>query len=354
MSGSSLDGLDICYAELDENGGKWSYDIKATACISYDTKLVKRLSNANTLSAQDYLLLDVEYGRYIAEKINIFINENNLHHKAQLIASHGHTVFHNPQMGITTQIGNGATIAALTGINVVSDLRIMDVALGGQGAPIVPIGEKLLLGHYHYFLNIGGIANITINTNEQLQAFDICPANRVLNLLANEINIPFDDDGKIAATGKVNEYLFEELNQLEYYHLSAPKSLSNSFGTDIIYPIIKQSGVNTADALATYAEHIAFQLKQSISFYKNDTNDNQTLLVSGGGAFNQFLIQRLKYYLNPLSVNLVIPDGTLINFKEALIMGLIGVLRWREENNVLHSISGASRSSIGGALWIGN
>ena len=353
MSGSSLDGLDICYAELNENGGQWNYDIKAASCVPYEADWIKRLANASILSAQDYLLLDVKYGRYIAEKINIFIDENKLHHQVQLIASHGHTVFHNPENGITSQIGNGATIAALTEINVVSDLRIIDVALGGQGAPIVPIGEKLLLGNHSYFLNIGGIANITINTDDQFSAYDICPANRVLNLLANEKGFQYDDAGKIAATGTVNTDLFKQLNELKYYHLSAPKSLSNIFGTDIIYPLIKQSGINITDALATYVEHIAFQVKQSIIFSKKDINDNQTIMVSGGGAFNQFLIERLKYYLNPLSVDLVIPNDTLINFKEALIMGLIGVLRWREENNVLHSITGALRSSIGGALWIG-
>ena len=232
MSGSSLDGLDIVYTELEETGGNWSYQIKAAACMEYSDELVNKLTAATDLNAYDYLLLHSAYGKFIAEKVNDFIDENDLHHKVQLIASHGHTIFHAPRFRMTSQLGDGATIAALTGINVVNDLRIMDVALGGQGAPIVPVGEKLLLREYNYFLNLGGIANISANllsTSKTYIAFDICPANRVLNMVANKEGKPYDDKGSIARTGSVNASLLTELNNLDYYKQPYPKSLANYF-----------------------------------------------------------------------------------------------------------------------------
>src|ERR1700709_579889 len=184
MSGSSLDGLDICYVEFDEIGGKWSYEIKASTCVEYEKEWVEKLSNAIRLSALDYMRLDAEYGHYIGKKVSGFIESNNLQHRVQLIASHGHTTFHEPANFMTGQIGDGAAIAAETGINVVRDLRAMDIALGGQGAPIVPIGEKLLFDEYQLLLNLGGIANISLNNANEPVAFDICPTNRVLNMLA--------------------------------------------------------------------------------------------------------------------------------------------------------------------------
>ena len=256
---------------------------------------------------------------------------------------------------MTGQIGDGAAIAATTGLNVVSDLRAMDVALGGQGAPIVPIGEKLLLGNHQYFLNLGGIANISANLPGNYVAFDVCPANRVLNMLVQEMGHDYDEGGAIAATGIVNEQLLEHLNRLDFYAAPYPKSLANDFGTDVVFPLIKAAGLSVPDALRTCVEHVAVQIKKAVELLADGQEQvsGSSMLVCGGGTLNDFQIERLRGVLAPLNIEVVVPDKTLIEFKEALIMALIGVLRWREENNVLHTVTGASRSSIGGAVWVG-
>lgn len=350
MSGSSLDGLDLAFAEFTEQAGQWTYELKETACYGYSPEWTDKLSNATRLSALDYQLLHTDYGHYLGAQVNRFIEEKGLHFQAALIASHGHTSFHIPARKMTAQLGEGAAIAAVTGLPVVSDLRAMDVALGGQGAPIVPVGEKLLFPSYDFFLNIGGIANISVNAANYL-AFDICPANRVLNLLANQAGQAFDRDGALAAAGNINTDLLETLNALPYYQQAAPKSLANDFGTDIVYPIIQQSGCDTADALRTYTEHIAVQVLQSLQHLSLEKT--QRLMVTGGGALNHFLVDLLGTKLEPTGIAVVVPDEKLVNYKEALVMAFIGVLRWRQEDNVFASVTGASRNSIGGALWIG-
>ncbi len=354
MSGSSLDGLDIVFAEFHENGGKWGYEIVKADCLPYSAEWITRLKSAISLHALDYQLLHTDYGHYLGQQVNRFIEENELQYKVALIASHGHTTFHIPGKKMTAQLGDGAAIAAETQLPVVSDLRALDIAFGGQGAPIVPIGEKLLLGNYDYFLNLGGIANVSINTDPYI-AFDICPANRVLNMLANETGKEYDKSGEMASQGKVNDRLLEKLNRLDYYKEPYPKSLANDFGTDVIYPIIKGSGIAINDALRTFVEHITLQIKNTIADLKNrqPATGNEQLLATGGGAFNIFLVEQLKDKLGELDVEVIVPDAKLVNYKEALIMALIGVLRWREEYNVIASVTGAARASIGGALWMG-
>ena len=353
MSGSSLDGLDIVFAEFNENAGKWEYEIKVADCYPYTEEWTKKLKNAINLDALSYQLLHTEYGHYLGMQVNKFIQDNNLQYQVALIASHGHTTFHVPSKMMTAQLGDGAAIAAETQLPVVTDLRALDVALGGQGAPIVPVGEKLLFDGFDFFLNIGGIANISHNAEKYI-AFDICPANRVLNMLANEEGKEFDEDGKTAASGNVNTELLEKLNSLEYYKKPFPKSLANEFGTDVIYPMIRDSGCGIGDGLRTYVEHIAIQIKNSITSIDSrlPTPDSR-LLATGGGAFNRFLIERLREHLKELNIEVVIPDNNLVKYKEALIMALIAILRWRQEYNVLSTVTGASRDSIGGALWNG-
>jgi anhydro-N-acetylmuramic acid kinase len=347
MSGSSLDGLDIAFVEFQEQGGKWSFEIKEVDCYAYAEEWKNRLQNAIHLPASDYQLLHTAYGHYIGEKVNAFIKEKNIEYKVSLVASHGHTTFHIPAQKMTAQLGDGAAIAAVTGLPVVSDLRAMDVALGGQGAPIVPMGEKMLLGEYDYFLNLGGIANISFN-KEAYTAFDICPANRVLNMLMNEVGKEYDEGGQMAATGSINNELLNNLNQLAFYDLPFPKSLANDFGTDVVYPIIKSANISIADALRTYTEHIALQIYNTLK-----ASNSGQVFVTGGGAHNKFLIERCSHLLSEKNISIVVPDAMLINNKEALIMAFLGVLRWREENTILSSVTGASRSSIGGALWMG-
>ena len=356
MSGSSLDGLDIAFVELQESSGKWNFELKHADCYAYSEEWMEKLTKARNLSALDYQLLHTEYGHYCGELINIFIEKNNLQYKVQLIASHGHTTFHVPDEKMTAQLGCGAAIAATTGINVVSDLRAMDVALAGQGAPIVPIGEKLLLGEYLFFLNLGGIANISLNLPGRHIGFDVCPSNRVLNMLARRAGRQFDDEGRLAEKGKVNKGLLDILNGLEYYGLPYPKSLSNDFGTHVIFPLIDKINGTNEDDLRTYVEHVCQKITEAAEMLQKDfsVNENeQKMLVTGGGARNSFMVKRLSEMLASKGITLEIPSSDLADYKEAIIMGLIGVLRWREENNTLASVTGASRDSIGGAVWIG-
>src|SRR5688572_4993680 len=371
MSGSSLDGLDIVFAEIEENGGKWTYEILQADCYPYPAEWVMKLKEAISLPAINYQLLHAEYGHYLGKQVNRFIRENHLEYKVSLVASHGHTTFHLPSKKMTAQLGDGAAIAATTQLPVVSDLRSMDIAFGGEGAPIVPIGEKLLLGDYDYFLNIGGIANIAApgQPPEGGWGFDVCAANRVLNMLAAETGKEYDDEGKMAANGNMDQRLMQQLNSLDYYGQPYPKSLANDFGTDTVYPLVKKSGCSIDDALRTYTEHIALQIKNAIisvyNFKPRTSNlepqtsnlqpptSNLKLLCTGGGAFNTFLVERLRDQLKELNIEVIIPEEKLIKYKEALIMALIGVLRWREETNVLASVTGAKRDSIGGAVWIG-
>lgn len=352
MSGSSLDGLDIVFTELHETGGKWTYEIIQADCYSYSDEWVDKLKTATSLHALDYQLLHTEYGHYLGEQVNRFIESHGLQYKVALIASHGHTTFHIPAKKLTAQLGDGAAIAAVTQLPVVTDLRSMDVAFGGQGAPIVPVGEKLLLPAYNSFLNIGGIANISFNAKQYI-GFDICAANRVLNMLAADAGKEYDEGGQMAASGTINEHLLNALNALPYYLQQHPKSLANDFGTDTVYPLIINAAINNNDALATYTEHIAMQIKNAISVHADSFTGEKQMLVTGGGAFNTFLIERIKAHVKEFNCAIIIPEEKLVKYKEALIMALIGVLRWREETNVLSSVTGARRDSVGGAMWMG-
>jgi anhydro-N-acetylmuramic acid kinase len=355
MSGSSLDGLDIVFAELHENAGRWSFEILAADCYEYEPHWKTRLQEAVSMNALDYQLLHTAYGHYLGQQVNHFIEDNNLHFRIGLISSHGHTTFHVPQQRMTAQLGDGAAIAAETKLPVVSDLRALDVAFGGQGAPIVPIGEKLLFPEYPLFLNLGGIANISFHVPGKYVAFDVCPANRVLNLLSGLAGQEYDEGGQMAAAGQVHAGLLLQLNELPYYTQSYPKSLANNFGTDEVFPLVQSFGLSHQDGLRTYTEHIVQQVKKAASLMELTQIDGtpHKLLVTGGGAFNTFLIQRLSEELGSLGIEVVVPEPKIVKYKEALIMALIGVLRWRQEYTVISSVTGAERDSIGGAVWIG-
>lgn len=356
MSGSSLDGLDIAYVHFQETGGKWTMAIQQTACYPYPDEWVGRLQQATQLPALDYQLLHTDYGHYLGKAVNRFIQEHDLDHKVDMVASHGHTSFHLPLRGMTHQLGDGAAIAAETGLPVISDLRALDTAFGGQGAPIVPIGEKLLLSDYGVLLNIGGIANLSFRSGERYYGFDVCPANRVLNLLVQPLGLSMDAGGKLAARGTLNQDLLTALDQLDYYGLPYPKSLANDFGTDLVFPLITDYGLSVEDALHSFCEHIARRVAQDLDLIAEREGlvlAGQQLLVTGGGALNDWLVSRLTALLQLHGIAVIVPDHQLVNFKEAVIMALIGVLRWREESNVLSSVTGARRDSIGGALWLG-
>lgn len=351
MSGSSLDGLDIVYTLLEETRGNWKFDIIEAEVVSYSSDLTKELAGAQQLSVPDFLRLHTRYGRYLGEQVNGFIQKHGFDHKVDFIASHGHTVFHDPVRHTSVQLGDGATIAAITGLPVISDLRSVDVALGGQGAPIVPIGDKLLFGDFDYWLNLGGIANLTARAGEELHAFDVCPANQILNILAERAGKAFDENGQLARSGSVLPDVLEQLAAQDYYAQPAPKSLSNEAARALALPFVSDTAYDTRDLLRTVTEHIASQIAAHAARYPHE-KEGAKMLATGGGALNNFLIERLQELLEPQCINLVVPYEQVTQFKEALVMALIGALRWREEANTLSCVTGSSRDSIGGALWI--
>jgi anhydro-N-acetylmuramic acid kinase len=352
MSGSSLDGLDIAYVHFTETAGNWQFSLVKSACIPYSPEWKTKLSTLHSLSASDYLLLHTAYGHYLGALVNIFLEEKQLAYQVQLIVSHGHTAFHMPDHRMTAQLGDGAAIAAVTGIRTITDLRSVDIALGGQGAPIVPIGEKLLLPEYDIFLNIGGIANLSARADRFI-GFDVCPANRILNMLSAGTPRGYDENGDIASSGKPDENLLLGLNAFPYYELPFPKSLSNDFGVYEIYPLISGANLSRADALATYCGHIVFQISKSLSQLKKMMTDRPRprLLITGGGAHNQYLVNKIRESAGSHDIDCVVAEPGLADYKEALIMAFIGVLRWREDINVMCSVTGASKDSINGAVW---
>lgn len=349
MSGSSLDGVDLAYCVFEETNGKWQYAIEAAHCYEFDVQIKSRLASATSLSGKDLWKLHADLGKYFGELIVRFQAEfladtsTSSATKVDLIASHGHTVFHFPEENFTTQIGDASQISAVTGLPVVADFRAKDVALGGNGAPIVPIGEKYLFSDYSLFLNIGGIANISIHDNDKIAAFDVCAANQVLNFLAQQKGKEYDENGNLARNGTINADLLNELSALSYYQKAFPKSLDNSFSAEQIIPILDRYEIGVEDKLCTYCEHIAIQLNNSLKGVKKTS-----MLVSGGGAFNQFLIQRIEAVCG---LSVIIPDAQVVAFKEALIIAFMGVLRVRNEVNVLKSVTGASRDSVCGGIF---
>ncbi len=344
MSGTSLDGIDIALCDFVKNdSGKWNFELIKTKTLSYNNSLKTKLTNALNLSGVDLMLLNNEIGNLIGQSINQFIHEFNLDKKTiDFISSHGHTVFHQPDKNLTTQIGNGANISSITKIPVVCDFRSVDVSLNGNGAPLVPIGDKMLFPQYDYCINLGGIANISYQENNQTLAFDICPVNIVLNKLVSEFDLNFDDSGQLAKKGKINAILLNELNELAYYKLAPPKSLGIEWINQELFPIINKYNIEVLDKLRTFVEHIAFQISKVI------TETDKKILFTGGGVYNKFLMDRIS---NLTTAEIIIPSKEIIEFKEALIFAFLGVLRYRNETNCLSSVTGAKSDNIGGCIY---
>jgi anhydro-N-acetylmuramic acid kinase len=354
MSGSSMDGLDIAYCVLTEIGGQWQYVIEHAACVAFPEKIARQINAITQLPVPEFMKLHTAFGTWMGQQVNAFIDAHQLHHKVHIIGSHGHTAFHFPESNTSVQIGCGAALASVTGINVVSDLRAMDVSLNGNGAPIVPIAEKLLFADNQLCLNIGGICNISYRNNDGAYfANDVCPANRVLNEVVSALNKTYDDKGIEASKGSVVLDVLQQLNTLDYYKKQGPKSLANELGTQIILPILQASGASVQDQLRTMVEHIAEQIALQVQSL-HQSNESINMLITGGGAYNDFLIACIQQKIIEFNVHITIPAPLVIENKEALAMALIAVLRWREEINVMASVTGASRDSVGGALWLGN
>ena len=346
MSGTSLDGLDIAYVRFFHNT-VWSFEVIKCQSVEYDKKLFKSLQQANQLSSLELDKLDIFYGKWIGELVKKFMDSNNF--KPELIVSHGHTVFHQPLLGITHQIGDGLQIMAATGIKTICDLRSLDVALGGQGAPLVPVGDKLLFSNYDFCLNLGGFSNISYDKGGKRIAYDICPVNTVLNKLASELNLEFDKGGEIAKSGDTNIDLLQKLNAMDFYFQKPPKSLGIEWVYENIFPILDDD--STENLLNTFNHHIAQQIAFSIENSHAKTNKSYVpkLLVTGGGAKNDFLIDLLKTRLDG-KIEIIIPDYQIVDFKEAIIFAFLGLLRSHKKINTLKSVTGARADSSGGII----
>ncbi len=355
MSGTSLDGLDIACCSFREAAGRWSYSVVCNKTLEYDSEWKRKLSMAHTLSGEALASLNFEYGHFIGKSVRHFLDLSGITDN-MLIASHGHTVFHMPDRGYTMQIGHGAAIAASGKCNTVCDFRSMDVALGGQGAPLVPAGDLLLFSEYDLCLNLGGFANISIKENIGRTAFDICPFNFVINHLVRKQQIPskgadekslldYDPDGMIGRKGNADKNLLERLNNIDFYKRKGPKSLGREWATDAILPLVENSGSSLEAVLNTYYQHAAMQIAKTIS----QKGRTRKMLVTGGGAKNAYFMECLQEHL-PESVSIVIPDSEIIDMKEALIFAFLGLMCKLGRSNSLASVTGAVRDSIGGSM----
>jgi anhydro-N-acetylmuramic acid kinase len=342
MSGTSLDGIDLAHINLREHAGKWDFEIYNCETVSYSAFWVERLKQAVSFSAPALEQLNTDYTLLLTQTISVFIKKHNIE-DLDAVCSHGHTVLHQPTAGITLQIGNLPQISELTGQTVVCDFRIGDVKLGGQGAPLVPIGDRLLFAGYDYCLNLGGFSNVSFDEKGKRIAFDISPVNTVLNHYSNLLGKEYDDGGKISASGDLDEELLHQLNTLEFYKMMYPKSLGFEFVKDIVLPLIEHSVASTTDKMRTFTEHIALQTSLALPAKEGK------MLITGGGAYNDFLIGRIKYYLP--HVEIVIPERKILEYKEALIFALLGVLKLRDENNVLSSVTGAAQDHSSGIIF---
>ena len=346
MSGTSLDGLDLAYCIFEFKNKKWNFSIAAAQCIKYDAEFRQMLSGVETQSALDFVKVDTAFGVFAGKKIKAFVKRNKL--QIDFIASHGHTIFHQPSNGITSQIGNGAAIAAESGISTICDFRRTDVALGGQGAPLVPIGDKLLFSEYDFCLNLGGFANVSFNYKKQRVAFDVCPVNLVLNRLSQELGKEYDRNGDLSKKGNLNTDLLQELNNLNFYKQRFPKSLGKEWVLDEIFPLLNHYKISNEDKLKTFCEHIAIQI--SLATKNSFQKKSAVILCSGGGTYNKFLLQRIGHHS---SHQIVIPNKKIIDFKEALLFAFLGVLRVKEQKNCLQSVTGANADNVGGCIYLG-
>lgn len=346
MSGTSLDGVDISYCRyFRSKEKKWTFELLFGKTYDYPEPIVNQLQDPFSLSAGALAQLDTELGEIYGKMICTFIEEFNIDKKeVNAIASHGQTIFHQPDKGWTTQIGCGTKIAVETGIQVINNFRSKDVYLGGQGAPLVPAGDfQLFQNEADAFLNIGGFCNVSFRDKEKIIAFDICPGNLPLNKLAHNRGLKYDKNGELARAGEINFYLLGLLNELPYYKEKYPKSLGVEWLEMEFYPLIKFDK-DIENNIRTIVEHIAMQIADCL----NNLNISK-VLVTGGGAKNAYLVERLKQYVEK---EIIIPEENIINFKEAIIFGFLGALYLEKEPNVLRSVTGAAKDSVSGTLHL--
>ncbi len=347
MSGTSMDGLDLAHVSLTEReDGKWDYSINEDITIEYGEKWRLRLSKLRHQNSMIFHKTDRFYGQFIGENIRQFLDDNNL--EADLVASHGHTVFHQPENNITVQIGDGNSITAFTGLPVVTNFRAIDVILGGEGAPLVGIADELLFGEYDMCLNLGGFANISGNKNDQRIAYDVCPCNIILNRIAREFEQEYDKDGEIAERGEVDYDLLGDLNAVEYYSYEPPKSLGREWISTHFWANVRASEISKEDKMKTLVDHIAQQIGNSIEDICSGEASGKRIYITGGGAFNKTLISHIRTHT---LAEVIVPDDSVVNYKEALAFGLLGILRVQNKTNVIAAATGAKSDSVSGSLY---
>jgi anhydro-N-acetylmuramic acid kinase len=342
MSGTSLDGIDLAHINFTIKEDKWRYEILENETISYSENWLNKLKIALGFSGKELIELNEDYTQLLGSIVKSFIDKHQIKN-IDAVCSHGHTILHQPQNGFTLQIGNLPKIAQMIQERVVCDFRVQDVKLGGQGAPLVPIGDRILFSEYDYCLNLGGFSNVSFEDNSKRIAFDISPVNTVLNFYSNKLGLNYDDKGKIARSGKVNADLLNELNALEYYKKQFPKSLGFEFIKEVVLPLIEKHSISIEDKMHTFTEHIALQTSLALP------NKTGKILITGGGAYNDFLIERMQFHLP--NIKIIIPDNKTLEFKEALIFALLGVLKLRNEVNVLSSVTGAKMDHSSGITY---
>jgi anhydro-N-acetylmuramic acid kinase len=342
MSGTSLDGVDLAHIYFSIIDGKWQYEILECETVAYSEEWLNNLKTAVDFTTEQLSQLNKDYTFLLGNIIKTFIAK---HHLTELdaVCSHGHTILHQPQNGFTLQIGNLPEIAKIVNETVVCDFRVQDVQLGGQGAPLVPIGDRILFADYDYCLNLGGFSNVSFEQDGKRVAFDISPVNTVLNFYANKLGLPYDDKGNIARSGDTDLNLLEELDNLSYYQKPYPKSLGFEFVKTIVMPLMESYDLNIEDKMHTFIKHIAKQTAFALP------KRSGTILVTGGGAYNTFLLDSIQDYLPELQ--LIVPDAKTLEYKEALIFALLGVLKLRNEVNVLSSVTGAMRDHSSGVVY---
>lgn len=342
MSGTSLDGVDLAHINFTIKEDKWTFEIHESETVGYSEEWISILKGAVDFSEVELIKLNEEYTSLLSKIISNFISKYKIEN-LDAVCSHGHTILHQPQNGITLQIGNLPQIAKLVNQKVVCDFRVQDVKLGGQGAPLVPIGDRILFSDYDYCLNLGGFSNISFEENGNRIAFDISPVNTVLNFYAEKLGFKYDDGGEIAKNGSVNNELLDKLNSFDFYRKKYPKSLGFEFVKTEVLPLMETFFISEKDKLRTFVEHITLQISLALPIKKG------SLLVTGGGTYNEFLLERMHFYLPELKIE--IPHSKTIEFKEALIFALLGVLKMRNEINVLSSVTGAKYDHSSGEIY---
>jgi anhydro-N-acetylmuramic acid kinase len=347
MSGTSGDGLDIACCEFSKNHD-WDFKITNAATLPFPQELGESLKNSHLMDALSLECLDMEFGKWMGETTGEFCRRNQL--RPMAIASHGHTVFHRPDLKMTKQIGNGFALSQASGYPVINDFRKLDVILGGQGAPLVPIGDEMLFKPFDFALNLGGIANISMEKNKQRLAFDTCPFNLLFNHFAMKVGKPYDEGGDLAKSGMVLPELLTTLEALDYYKIQGAKSLGRENISEDFLPLLTHNSYSPKDVLATLSEHFAECITEIILNHSKTEQKSFQLLVTGGGAYNTFFTEKLSNKIAP-KVKLILPENQIIDFKEALVFAFLGVLRLREENNCLASVTGAIKDNCGGTIF---